>query len=161
MPARLLLIYGLCGPIVGALIYVAMSALAAVVDLRPDIFIEPRFFSATLARTFDLALWQILISAPLTLAPALLTGGLTLRRMRQVGSCPWWLSCVWGGATSGVLALLGLSLAHVTGPWNMPIPPIMGGSALIALIGFLGTIPCWGLVAAMTAQVYRSSPQNR
>jgi hypothetical protein len=161
MHARLILIYGLGGPVVGALLYVALSALAAGLGIRPDIFIEPRYFSATLARTFDLALWQILVSAPLTLFPAMATALLTLQRLRMTGTCPWWLSCLWGGVVSGVLALIGLSLAHATGPWGMPIPSVFGGSALIALIGFLGTLPCWGLAVAMAAQAYRSSPQNR
>jgi hypothetical protein len=155
---RIVILYALLGPVAGAALYVALSALASAFQLRPDIFIDPRFFGATLSAHLHLVTWQIAVSAPVTLLPAVLTGWLTARQVVREGHCPWWLSSAFGGMTSGALAVIGLSLGHMTGPHGMAIPPVVGGSALIALIGFVGTWPCWWLSARGPA--YRSSPQN-
>jgi hypothetical protein len=155
---RIIVLYALIGPVAGAALYVALSALASAIQIRPDIFIDPRFFGATLSAHLHLVTWQIAVSAPVTLLPALLTGWLTTRQIMRQGHCPWWLSCTFGGLASGALAVIGLGLGHLTGPHGLAIPPVAGGSALIALIGFVGTWPCWRLAAAFPA--YRSSPQN-
>ncbi len=159
MLRRIIILYGVLGPVTGATLYVAVSALASVFQLRPDIFLDPRFFGATLLANIDLVTWQIAVSAPVTLLPALFTGWMTARRIERYGHCRWWLSCSYGSVFSGGLAIIGLSLGHLTMPHLTIIPPVLGGSALIALIGFVGTWPCWRLAKA-TFPGYRSSPQN-
>jgi hypothetical protein len=159
MLRRIVILYGVLGPVAGATLYVAMSALASAFQLRPDIFLDPRFFGATLLANLDLVTWQIAVSAPLTLLPALLTGWMTARQVEREGHCPWWLSCGYGGLFSGGLAVIGLNLGHLLMPYLAIIPPVAGGSALIALIGFVGTGPSWWL-AASAFPAYRSSPQN-
>jgi hypothetical protein len=160
MLKRIVTLYGVLGPVAGATLYVALSALASAFQFRPDIFLDPRFFGTTLLANLDLVTWQIAVSAPITLLPALLTGWMTTLRIERDGNCPWWLSCGYGGLLSGSLAIIGLSLGHLTMPHLTIIPPILGGSALIALIGFVGTWPCWWLATA-AFPAYRSSPQNR
>jgi hypothetical protein len=159
MPKRIIILYGVLGPVAGATLYVAMSALASVFQLRPDIFLDPRFFGATLLANLDLVTWQIAVSAPVTLLPALLTGWLSALRIERRGDCPWWLSCSYGSAFSGGLAIIALSLGHLLMPHLTSVPPVIGGSALIALIGFVGTWPCWRLATA-AFPAYRNSPQN-
>jgi hypothetical protein len=159
MHKRIMILYGVLGPVAGATLYVAMSALASVLHLRPDIFLDPRFFGATLLANFDLVTWQIAVSAPVTLLPALFTGWMTAQRIEREGHCPWQLSSGYGGMFSGGLAIIGLSLGHLVMPQLTIIPPVFGGSSLIALIGFVGTWPCWWLATA-AFPTYRSSPQN-
>ena len=160
MLKRIIILYGLLGPVAGATLYVVMSAFASVFQLRPDIFLDPRFFGTTLLANVDLVTWQIAVSAPVTLLPAVLTGWMTAQRINRHGDCPWWLSCGYGGVFSGGLAVAGLALGHLMLPHLAIIPPVAGGSALIALIGFVGTWPCWRLATAVFP-AYRSSPQNR
>jgi hypothetical protein len=159
MLKRIIILYGVLGPVAGAALYVAMSALASIFQFRPDIFLDPRFFGPTLLANLDLVTWQIATSAPVTLLPAVITGWMTAQRIERRGHCPWWLSCGYGGAFSGGFAVIGLSIGHMTMPHLTNIPPILGGSALIALIGFVGTWPCWRLATA-AFPAYRSSPQN-
>jgi hypothetical protein len=159
MLRRIIILYGVLGPVAGATLYVGMSALASVFQLRPDIFLDPRFFGTTLLANLDLVTWQIAVSAPVTLLPALFTGWMTARKIERHDDCPWWLSCGYGGVFSGGLAIIGLGLGHLLMPHLTIIPPVLGGSALIALIGFVGTWPCWRLATA-ALPAYRSSPQN-
>jgi hypothetical protein len=159
MLKRIIILYGVLGPVAGATLYVALSALASILHVRPDIFLDPRFFGTTLLANLDLVTWQIAVSAPVTLLPAVITGWMTVQRLERYGNCPWWLSCGYGGVFSGGLAIIGLSLGHLTMPHMTSIPPIIGGSALIALIGFVGTWPCWRLATA-AFPAYRNSPQN-
>ena len=159
MANRLVVTYALLGPATGALLYVALSAIAARAQVFPELFLDPGLFGPTFRGNLGLASWQIACSAPLTVMPALLTGLLTVRRIRKRGSCPWWLSCGYGGLASGALALPGLGFGHLLVGELIRIPPVIAGSALIALIGFVGTLPCWWLVSQQ-AKAYRSSPQN-
>ncbi len=159
MLKRIVLLYAMLGPVAGAALYVGLSALASAFHLRPDIFLDPRFFGATLSANLHLVTWQIAVSAPVTLLPALLTGWMTARRIAHATDCPWWLSCLYGGVFSGGLAMVGLGLGHILMPQLSIIPPVAGGSALIALIGFVGTWPCWRLATA-ASPAYRNSPQN-
>jgi hypothetical protein len=159
MLKRIIILYGVLGPVAGAALYVAISALASVFQFRPDIFLDPRLFGTTLLANLDLVTWQVAVSATVTLLPAVLTGWMTAQRIEREGHCPWWLSCGYGGVFSGSLAVIGLGLGHLLMPHLTIIPPILGGSALIALIGFVGTWPCWRLATA-ALPAYRSSPQN-
>jgi hypothetical protein len=166
MLKRIVILYAVLGPVAGATLYVTMSMLAAVLEIRPDIFIPAQFIGATLAAQIDLLTWQIAVSAPVTLMPAVLTGWMTARRIIRDGDCPWWLSCGYGGVFSGGLGFIGLGLGHLLMPDLSSIPPVGGGSALIALIGFLGTLPCWWLGpyalrrAAYTNQAVRIHPPS-
>ncbi len=159
MLKRIVILYALLGPVAGAALYVGLSGVASGFGVRPDIFLDPRFFGSTLFANLHLVTWQIALSTPVTLLPAVMTGWLTARRLERDGKCPWWLSCGYGGALSGGLALIGLGLGHLAMPHLTIIPPVVGGSALIALIGFIGTWPCWRL-ATTVLPAYRSSPQN-
>ena len=159
MLKRIIILYGVLGPVAGATLYVAVSALASVFQLRPNIFLDPRFFGTTLLANLDLVTWQIAVSAPATLLPAVLTGWITARRIERLAGCPGWLSCSYGGMFSGGFAMIGLGLGQLLMPHLTIIPPVLGGSALIALIGFVGTWPCWRL-ATSAFPAYRSSPQN-
>jgi hypothetical protein len=157
--ARLILIYALVGPVVGALLYVGFSAAAGALGLRTNVFMDPDLFRQAMAQTAGVAGWQIAISAPLSLTPALLTGWLTARRIEKAGSCPLWASCLYGALTSGPPGVLFLWAARAAYPEMAIIPHPLPGGLLIGLIGFLGTWPCWWL-AARKALPYRSSPQN-
>jgi hypothetical protein len=157
--ARLILIYACVGPVVGALLYVGLSAAAGALGLRTNVFMDPDLFQQALTRTAGVAGWQIAISAPLSLTPALLTGWLTARRIETSGSCPWWESCLHGALTSGPPGVLFLWAARAAYPEMTIIPYPAAGGALIALIGFFGTLPCWWLAVNPLA-AYRSSPQN-
>jgi hypothetical protein len=160
MARRLILIYAVLGPVAGALLYVGLSILAAALAIRPDVFLDPRLLGPTLIENFGVATWQIAMSAPVTLLPAALTGLTTARQMDRDGSCPGWVSCGYGALFSAALALPGLALGHLIMPQVAAIPPVIEGSALIALIGFIGTWPCW-LLAMQPGVAYLSSPQNR
>ena len=157
--ALLILIYALVGPVAGALLYVGFSAAAGAFGLRTNVFMDPDLFRQAMAQTAGAAGWQIAISAPLSLTPALLTAWLTLRRIERSGSCPWWLSCLYGGLLSGIPGFFFLWAARAAYPDMAMIPHPLPGGALIGLIGFLGTWPCWRL-AARKPSPYRSSPQN-
>ncbi len=159
MLKRVIILYALLGPVAGAALYVGLSGVASSFGIRPDIFLDPRLFGTTISANLHLMTWQIAVSAPVTLLPAVLTGLKTAQRILRAGHCPWWLSCAYGAAFSGGLAILGLGLGHITMPEITRIPPVIGGSALITLIGFVGTWPCWRLVTALLP-AYRSSPQN-
>jgi hypothetical protein len=161
MARRVILLYAILGPVAGAFLYVLMSALAAALGIGSGVFIEARQIGATLIDNLGLLWWQLAISAPFTALPAMATGWLSARQMEAEGHCPWWLSCLYGGLSSGILAIVGLGLGHLTMPQLTIIPPVAGGSALIALIGFLGTWPCWRLAFGPAPAFYRSSPQNR
>ncbi len=145
--ARLVAIYAALGPVVGALLYVALSGLAGALGIRSNVFIDPALLGSA-ADTLGLAGWQIALSAPFSLLPAILTGLLTARRIEARGSCPWQLSCLYGGAISGVAGFAALAAARAGYPELAIIPPPLPGAALIALIGFLGTWPCWRLAAS-------------
>ncbi len=140
--ARIIGIYAVLGPIVGALLYVALSALAGAVGIRSNVFIDAALLSST-AETLNLAGWQIALSAPFSLAPAILTGWLTAQKVAQEGGCPWWLSCLWGGVISGAGGFAALVAAKSSYPDLPIIPDALPGAALIAFIGFVGTWPCW------------------
>jgi hypothetical protein len=142
--------------VAGALIYVALSAAAAALGLRTNLFMNPGLFSWALAQGVGVAGWQIAISAPLSFAPALIVGLATWRHIASRGSCPWWLSCLYGALASGPPGTLFLWAARAAYPDLTIIPHPVPGGALIALIGFVGTWPCWRLATA----AYRSSPQN-
>jgi hypothetical protein len=157
--ARLILIYALVGPVVGALLYVGFSAAAGALGIRTNVFMDPGLFRQAMAQTAGVAGWQIAISAPLSLTPALATGWFTLTRIEKAGSCPWWLSCLYGALASGPPGVLFLWAARLAYPEMAIIPHPLPGGLLIGLIGFLGTWPCWWL-AARKPPLYRSSPQN-
>lgn len=142
--ARLIAIYALVGPIVGAILYLAISALAGWLGFRTNLFVDPAMFG-TAAQNLGLAGWQIALSAPFSLAPALLTGWLTARRIERTGGCPWWLSCLYGGVISGIGGFAALAAARAGYPELTIIPPPLPGAALIGFIGFVGTWPCWQL----------------
>lgn len=144
--ARIVGVYALLGPIVGALLYVGLSALAGALGLRSNVFIDPALLGSA-AETLGLAGWQIALSAPFSLMPAILTGWLTALRIAQEGACPWWLSCLYGGAISGLGGLAALMAAKSAYPDLPIIPPALPGAALIAFIGFWGTWPCWWVAA--------------
>jgi len=144
---RLLLIYAVVGPIGGALVYVALSAAAGWAGWRTNLFMDSALFRQAMAQTAGVAGWQIAISAPLSLTPALITGWLTWRRIERAGSCPWWLSCLHGALTSGPPGALFLWAARAAYPEMAAIPHPLPGGALIGLIGFVGTWPCWWIGA--------------
>jgi hypothetical protein len=143
--ARIIATYALLGPIVGALLYIALSALAGALGIHSNVFIDAALLSSA-RETLGLAGWQIALSAPFSLAPAILTGWLTARRMARTGNCPWWLSCLWGGLISGIGGFIALAAAKAGYPDLPIIPNPLPGAALIAFIGFVGTWPCWRLV---------------
>ncbi len=151
---RIIGIYAVLGPVVGALMYVALSALAGAVGIRSNVFIDAALLGST-AETLGLAGWQIALSAPFSLAPAILTGWLTARRVARVGACPWWLSCLWGGIISGAGGFAALAAAKSGYPDLPIIPDPLPGAALIAFIGFVGTWPCWRIA------VFRRSEKEK
>jgi hypothetical protein len=139
-----MLTYAVVGPVTGALFYVAISAAAAPLGLKTNLFLAPALFEA-LSATAGLAIWQIAVSAPLSVMPALATGWLTWRRIEQDGACPWWRSCLYGALTSGPPGALFLWVSRLAAPAELTpiIPHPLTGGALIGLIGFLGTWPSW------------------
>jgi hypothetical protein len=157
---RLTLIYAVLGPIGGALLYVSFSMLAGQFGYGGALFMDPRSFGHGLSQNILATGWQIALSSPLSALPAVLTAMATNRAISSGGSCPWWKSCSYGAFFSGLLALPFLTLAGWQFGHEVVIPHPAPGSALIALIGFLGTWPCW-LLAAQGPLPYRSSPQNR
>ncbi len=144
--ARIIGVYALLGPIVGALLYVGLSALVGALGVRSNVFIDPALLGSA-SQTLGLASWQVALSAPFSLSPALLTGWLTARRIASQGSCPWWLSCLYGGVISGLGGFVALVAAKSGYPDLPIIPNPVPGAALIAFIGFVGTWPCWWVVA--------------
>jgi hypothetical protein len=153
--SKLRLIYAVVGPVAGALLYVAISAAAGAIGLRTNLVMDPALFRQALSGVAGAAGWQIAISAPLSLTPALLTGWLTWRRIARSGSCPWWLSCLYGALASGPPGALFLWAGRTAYPDLPIIPHPITGGLLIGAIGFLGTWPCWRLAT------YLNSPQNR
>jgi hypothetical protein len=81
--------------------------------------------------------------------PALATGCLTARRVKNSGSCPWYISAIYGAASSA--AIIGVPVVILAIPkfiqsfnfavWKDPVVII----AAQTVFGFLGTIPAWYL----------------
>ena len=135
--ARLIAIYALLGPVIGALLYVALSALAGALGIRSNVFIDSALLGSAV-ETMGLAGWQVALSAPFSLAPAILTGWLTARRIDRTGGCPWWLSCAYGGAISGVGGWVALTAAKAGYPDLPIIPQPAPGAALHCVHRLLG-----------------------
>jgi len=141
--ARLFLTYAVVGPVAGALLYVAFSALAGALDWRTNLFIAPAALGASIVEGLSRAGWQIAATSPLSLTPAFATAWLTWRRVEREGSCPWWLSCLYGALTSGPPGALFLWAARAAYPEMTIIPHPLPGGCLIAAIGFVGTLLCY------------------
>ncbi len=97
---RIIGVYALLGPVVGALLYVALSALAGAIGIRSNVFIDAALLGST-AQTLNLAGWQIALSAPFSLAPAILTGWLTARRVAGRELAPGGSAASGAGSSAG------------------------------------------------------------
>ncbi|MGL5116628.1 MAG: hypothetical protein ACRC7G_16190 [Beijerinckiaceae bacterium] len=150
---RTVLIYALLGPLAGALVYLALSVAARLLGATSNLF-APLAQGGEIAASLGAASWRIGPALLLTWMPAVLTGFATARVEQSQGSCAWWTSCLIGAVFSGAGGYALIALGRALYPEADFIPPPAPGAALIALVGFVGTWPCW--LAA-----YRSSPQNR
>jgi hypothetical protein len=150
---RTVLIYLTLGPLAGGSIYLIISIAAHLMGARSALF-APLAQSGEVAASLAAAGWRIGPAVLLTWMPALLTGCATALIARKRGICPWWVSCGFGAALSGVGGYALIALGRSLHPDATFIPPPASGAALIAMVGFAGTLPCWMLA-------YRSSAQKR
>jgi hypothetical protein len=150
---RTVLIYAMLGPLAGGLIYLLLSIAAHIMGVTSNLF-APLAQSGEVAASLAAAGWRIGPALLLTWMPAVLTGYATARIAQARGDCPWWASCASGSAFSGVGGYALIALGRAMHPDATFIPTPASGAALIALVGFAGTWPCW--LAA-----YRNSAQKR
>lgn len=149
---RTVLIYAVVGPVAGAALYLTISILARLLGSTSNLF-APLGAGAELEISMAMAA-RIGPALLLTWLPALLTGLATAWIVEIRGQRAWWASCAIGGALSGVGGYALIAIGRSMLPDAAFIPPAAGGAALIALVGFAGTLPCWLLA-------YRSSAQKR